>query len=388
MRFIFALVLLTLAVVYATEFPIVPNSYIVVFQRNTPEALAAAHIKNITGLSAWTQDHKIKSTFNIEWFSGYTAQVYSDDVLRQISSSAIVQYVEQDSVVRKMQTCPSQSPATWGIARTSTINIVPNGPYIRPEQGGEGVRAYIIDTGILTTHVDFGGRASVGANFIPSESNQDLNGHGTHCAGTVGGNTYGIAKKCTLIAVKVLDRNGSGTVAGVVDGINWTANHGRGTLATANLSLGGGFSQASNNAVDAMVTAGVFTAVAAGNSDANACNYSPASSPLGTCVGATDSSDIRAYFSNWGQCVDIMAPGVSITSDYIGASNAATAVLSGTSMAAPHVCGVGAVYRGLNQLATANDVKEWVVNTRSAKIPIGDLKGSPAKLLHQGCYQN
>jgi len=386
MRFIFGLVLLTLAVVYATEFPIVPNSYIVVFQRNTPEALAAAHIKNITGLSAWTQDHKIKSTFNIEWFSGYTAQVYSDAVLRQISSSAIVQYVEQDSVVRKMQTCPSQSPATWGIARTSTINIVPNGPYIRPEQGGEGVRAYIIDTGILTTHVDFGGRASVGANFIPSESNQDLNGHGTHCAGTVGGNTYGIAKKCTLIAVKVLDRNGSGTVAGVVDGINWTANHGRGTLATANLSLGGGFSQASNNAVDAMVTAGVFTAVAAGNSDANACNYSPASSPLGTCVGATDSSDIRAYFSNWGQCVDIMAPGVSITSDYIGASNAATAVLSGTSMAAPHVCGVGAVYRGKNPLDTAADVKNWVINTRSAKIPIGDLKGSPSRLLHQGCY--
>jgi subtilisin family serine protease len=386
MRFIFALVLLTLAVVYATEFPIVPNSYIVVFQRNTPEALAAAHIKNITGLSAWSQDHKIKSTFNIEWFSGYTAQVYSDAVLRQISSSAIVQYVEQDSVVRKMQTCPSQSPATWGIARTSTINIVPGGPYIRPEQGGEGVRAYIIDTGILTTHVDFGGRASVGANFIPSESNQDLNGHGTHCAGTVGGNTYGIAKKCTLIAVKVLDRNGSGTVAGVVDGINWTANHGRGTLATANLSLGGGFSQASNNAVDAMVTAGVFTAVAAGNSDANACNYSPASSPLGTCVGATDSSDIRAYFSNWGQCVDIMAPGVSITSDYIGASNAATAVLSGTSMAAPHVCGVGAVYRGKNPLDTAADVKNWVINTRSAKIPIGDLKGSPSRLLHQGCY--
>jgi len=386
MRFIFALVLLTLAVVYATEFPIVPNSYIVVFQRNTPEALAAAHIKNITGLSAWSQDHKIKSTFNIEWFSGYTAQVYSDDVLRQISSSAIVQYVEQDSVVRKMQTCPSQSPATWGIARTSTINLVPGGPYIRPEQGGEGVRAYIIDTGILTTHVDFGGRASVGANFIPSESNQDLNGHGTHCAGTVGGNTYGIAKKCTLIAVKVLDRNGSGTVAGVVDGINWTANHGRGTLATANLSLGGGFSQASNNAVDAMVTAGVFTAVAAGNSDANACNYSPASSPLGTCVGATDSSDIRAYFSNWGQCVDIMAPGVSITSDYIGASNAATAVLSGTSMAAPHVCGVGAVYRGKNPLDTAADVKNWVINTRSAKIPIGDLKGSPSRLLHQGCY--
>jgi len=286
---------------------------------------------------------------------------------------------------KKTQSCQQQTGATWGIVRTSTTNYVPNGPYIYPDQAGEGVRAYVIDTGILTTHRDFGTRASVGRNFIPNESDQDLNGHGTHVAGTVGGTTYGIAKRCLLIAVKVLDRNGSGSVVGVVDGINWVASQARGTNSCANLSLGGSFSKASNDAVDALVTAGVLTAVAAGNSDGDACNYSPASAPLSTCVGATDVSDIRAYFSNWGKCVDIMGPGVSITSDYIGATNDRTAVLSGTSMASPHVCGVAAVYRGKNPLATASDAKTWVIN-RAATVPIGDLKGSPQKLLHQGCY--
>jgi len=385
MRALIGIVVLFFAVVYATEFPVIPNSYIIVFQRNTPEALASAHIKNLTSISSWTQEHKIKSTFHIDAFSGYTAQIYSDDVLNHISASRLVDYVEQDTVVKKTQSCQQQTGATWGIVRTSTTNYVPNGPYIYPDQAGEGVRAYVIDTGILTTHRDFGTRASVGRNFIPNESDQDLNGHGTHVAGTVGGTTYGIAKKCLLIAVKVLDRNGSGSVVGVVDGINWVASQARGTNSVANLSLGGSFSRASNDAVDALVTAGVLTAVAAGNSDGDACNYSPASAPLSTCVGATDVSDIRAYFSNWGKCVDIMGPGVSITSDYIGATNDRTAVLSGTSMASPHVCGVAAVYRGKNPLATASDAKTWVIN-RAATVPIGDLKGSPQKLLHQGCY--
>jgi len=385
MRVIIGIVALFLAVVYATEFPVIPNSYIVVFQRNTPEALASAHLKNLTSLSSWTQDHQVKSTFHIDAFSGYSAQIYSNDVLNHISASKLVDYVEQDSVVRKAQECQSQAGATWGLARTSTTNYVPGGPYIHPAHAGFEVRAYVIDTGILTAHKDFGTRASVGRNFIPNESDQDLNGHGTHVAGTVGGDVYGIAKRCHLIAVKVLDRNGSGSVAGVVDGINWVASQARGTNSVANLSLGGSFSKASNDAVDALVTAGVLTAVAAGNSDGDACNYSPASAPLSTCVGATDSSDIRAYFSNWGKCVDIMAPGVSITSDYIGATLDRTAVLSGTSMASPHVCGVAAVWRGKNPLATATEAKTWVIN-RAATVPIGDLKGSPQKLLHQGCY--
>jgi len=384
MRVILGLFLL-LAVVYATEFPIVPHSYIIVFQRNTAEVLAAAHIKNLTGLPSWTQEHKVKSTFHIDAFSGYSAQIYSDDVLRFITNSPLVDYIENDKVVKKSQSCGSQSGATWGIVRTSTTNYVPGGPYIYPDQAGQGVRAYIIDTGILTTHRDFSGRASVGRNFIPGENDQDLNGHGTHVAGTVGGDIYGIAKKCTLIAVKVLDRNGSGTIAGVVDGINWVASQARGTNSVANLSLGSSFSRAANDAVDGLVTAGVLTAVAAGNSDGDACNYSPASAPLCTCAGATDSSDIRAYFSNWGKCVDIMAPGVSITSDYIGATNDRTAVLSGTSMAAPHVCGVAAVYRGKNPLMTQEEVKAWLIS-RASNVPIGDLKGSPQKLLHQGCY--
>jgi len=383
MRVVIAL--LILAVVCAAEFDVIPNSYIVVFKRNTPEAVAAGHIKNLTSLSSWTLTHKVKSTFHIDAFSGYSAQVFDDSVLQHIMTSSVVDYVEQDRVVTKSQSCPTQTGATWGIVRTSTSNYVPNGPYIYPTQSGEGVSAYIIDTGILTAHRDFGGRAIVGRNFIPSESDQDLNGHGTHVAGTVGGAIYGIAKKCTLIAVKVLDRNGSGTLTGVIDGVNWTANQARGTNAVSNLSLGSSLSKAVNDAIDAMVTAGVFTAVAAGNSDADACNYSPASATLATCVGATSESDIRAYFSNWGKCVDLMAPGVSITSDYIGATLDRTAVLSGTSMAAPHVCGVAAVYRGINKLATQEETKNFVIN-RAVSVNLGDLKGSPNKLLHQGCY--
>jgi len=374
-----------LAVVFAEEFPRIPNSYIVVFKPNTDQVLAAQHIKNLTSISGWTAEHSVKSTWHIDAFSGYAAQIMDEQVLHHIKRSHLVDFVEHDKVVKKFQSCPSQTGATWGIARTSTLTIVPTGPYIYPTSAGQGVSAYIIDTGILTAHRDFEGRAFVGRNFVPTESDQDLNGHGTHVAGTVCGATYGIAKKCTLIAVKVLDRNGSGTLAAVIDGINWVASQARGTNAVSNLSLGSSYSLAVNNAINAMVNAGIFTAVAAGNSDADACNYSPASATESCCVGATDSSDIRAYFSNWGKCVDIMAPGVAILSDYIGATLDRTAILSGTSMAAPHVCGVAAVFRGIDKLSTPSQVQAWLVN-RSGKINIGDLKGSPDRMLHQGCY--
>jgi len=266
-----------------------------------------------------------------------------------------------------MQTCPSQSPATWGIARTSTINLFPGGPYIRPDQGGEGVRAYIIDTGILTTHVEFSGRATWGFNSVDSNNN-DCNGHGTHVASTVGGTLYGVCKGIRLVAVKVLNCAGSGTTAGVINGVNWVASNRQGK-ALANMSLGGGFSATMNAAVDAASDSGVVFVVAAGNSNQDACNFSPASAEKAISVGATtlvengnyEQEDRRASFSNFGECVTIWAPGQTIQGAWIG-SNTATNIISGTSMASPHTCGVAALVAARGSGDTPAQIKEKVSN--------------------------
>jgi len=310
--------------------------------------------------------------------------IHSQQVLNKLSVASEVAYIENDDIVHVA--CNMQpSPPSWGLARTSQTLYVPDGSYNYPAPSGANVDAYIIDTGILITHKDFGGRAKHGATFVGTSSNDD-NGHGTHCAGTVGGDRYGIAKKCTLIAVKVLDRNGSGTKAITIAGIDWVANNkSPNRRATANLSLGGAFNSAQNDAVNNLVASGVVVAVAAGNSNDNACNYSPSSASDAIGVGATTSSDIRSSFSNFGTCVHIMAPGSSITSAYIGSSNEVVATLSGTSMAAPHVCGVATLFLSIYPGATPLEVKDWMVN-RAGRINLGDLKGSPDRLLHQGCY--
>jgi len=388
MRVLFALALTLIVVsVFAQEY--IPNQYVILFRDNTPAQVRKFHLTNVTSHSLWTKsDNKIKSEWEITYFSGYSAQIYSEEIVSYISSRSEVRVVEQDQVVHKSACLESPTVAgTWGLARISSTNIQPLRSYVTPEEGGAGVKAYIIDTGILTTHTQFAGRAVEGRNFIPNESPVDLNGHGTHVAGTVGGITYGIARKCTLVAVKCLDRNGSGTLAGVIDAVNWVASERRresNVPCTANLSLGASYSLAVNNACDALVEAGCFVAVAAGNSNRDACQYSPASAPRCTSVAASDSSDIRAYFSNFGKCTDLFAPGVNVLSSYIG-STTATATLSGTSMAAPHVCGVATNYLGLYPTATPQQVETWLT-TRGVRNVITDDAGSPNILLHQGCF--
>jgi subtilisin family serine protease len=227
---------------------------------------------------------------------------------------------------------------------------------------GAGVTAYIIDTGIRFGHSDFGGRATSGRDTIDGGSADDCNGHGTHVAGTVGGTTWGIAKGVSLVGVRVLSCSGSGSTSGVIAGVDWvTAHHAAGRPAVANMSLGGSPSTALDNAVRNSIADGVSYAIAAGNSNANACSYSPARVAEAMTIGATDGSDQRASFSNRGNCVDWFAPGVSITSAW-WTSNTATNTISGTSMATPHVAGVAAQYLQSNPGASPSAVRTALYN--------------------------
>lgn len=268
----------------------------------------------------------------------------------------VVEYVEADLVVRtstpvpkfnnsKPAACEMQLEATWGIVRTQERNLNINGEYVYNSANlGAGVDAYVIDTGIYLEHAEFEGRAKWGFNAFTSGVDAgmtDGNGHGTHCAGTVGSKTYGIAKEAELIAVKVLGATGSGSTAGVIAGVDFvcTDHKAKGNKCVSNLSLGGGYSAAMNAAVDNLADCGCSVAVASGNEGRDACLSSPASADGVMTVNAMDSTDTNSYFSNYGSCSNIYAPGSGITSTWIG-SRFAINTISGTSMAAPHVCGV------------------------------------------------
>ena len=275
-----------------------------------------------------------------------------------------------------------QSAATWGLDRIDQRSLPLSNSYSYTSNG-QGVTAYVIDTGILATHSEFGSRVSAGYKstyVLDGNGTNDCAGHGTHVAGTIGGTNYGVAKGVTLVPVRVLDCTGSGSTAGVIDGINWViSNHVSGP-AVANISLGGGLSTALNNAVQALIADGIVVAVAAGNDNRNACSYSPSSAPNAITVGATDSIDARASFSNFGTCLDIFAPGVGITSS-VNASNVATAVYSGTSMATPHVAGAAALLLEVTPTATPLEIRNALVNSSTCGAVTSSGTGSPNKLL-------
>jgi subtilisin family serine protease len=248
---------------------------------------------------------------------------------------------------------------------------------------GAGVDAYIVDTGISSTHSDFTGRMSTGFSAITDgNGTNDCNGHGTHVAGTTAGTTYGIAKSATLIPVRVLDCIGSGTTSGVIAGLDWiVGHHTAGTPAVANMSLGGGASAALDAAVQNVINDGVVMAVAAGNDGLNACNYSPARAANAITVGSTTSTDARSTFSNTGTCVDIFAPGSSITSAWIG-NTTAISTISGTSMAAPHVAGVAAVLIGRFPTSTPAQIATMLRTSATPNVVTSAGTGSPNYLLY------
>jgi subtilisin family serine protease len=327
----------------------IPGQYIVVFNNGVADApgLARRLAQQQGGEAFYTYEHAVKGFA----FRG------SDQAAAALARNPNVAYVEQDQVMRAIAT---QSDATWGLDRIDarsgldtkyTYNVT-----------GSGVSSYVIDTGILLTHQDFGGRAFTGFDAITSGGTAtDCNGHGTHVAGTMGGTTWGVAKATSLYAVRVLDCNGSGTNSGVIAGVDWvTANHVK--PAVANMSLGGGASTALDDAVSNSIAAGVSYSVAAGNGDrlgrqVDACTVSPARVPNAMTIGATTNTDAKTSWSNYGNCVDWFAPGASITSAWY-TSNTATNTISGTSMAAPHVAGAAALYLEANKTATPQQVRD------------------------------
>ena len=376
----------------------IKDTYIVVF--NTPSVLNLSN-NNAISEFATQQAESLVNQYDVRVMRSFGSALNgvlvnaSPQQIKALRSDPKVKYIEQDqvmSVTPMMEANADQPSPTWGIDRIDQRNLPLDSNY-HTDYDGSGVTAFVIDTGVLNTHNEFGGRASSGYDFIDNDYDAtDCNGHGTHVAGTIGGSTYGVAKNVNVVGVRVLNCSGSGSNSGVIAGINWVKNNASGP-AVANMSLGGGASQATDDAVNAAVAAGITFVVAAGNDNSNACNYSPARAADAITVGSTTSNDSRSSFSNYGTCLDIYAPGSSITSSWY-TSNSATNTISGTSMASPHVAGVAALYLDENPNLSPAQVTNLLA-TRATSGKVTDAKtGSPNKLLFSlasddgGCGSN
>ncbi|CAG8493440.1 9768_t:CDS:2 [Paraglomus occultum] len=347
----------------------IPNQYIVVFKEGVADKKVNKHHDDINAL-LYEEKKRFKRgllnelisgieyTYDFDTFQGY-AGYFPENVLTKIRESDDVAFVEEDH-----QVFPNvvQKNAPWGLARISHRERLVRdtyNKYLYDETAGKNVTVYVLDTGVKIDHAEFQGRARFGANFVRGEPDTDINGHGTHVAGIVAGTTFGVAKKAHIVAVKVLGRRGGSNMA-VIKGIEWAVRDHRKAVAEAkrtgkifkgsviNMSLGGRKSLALNKAANDAVDAQAVVVVAAGNGNADACKFSPSGAEKVITVAASTIEDTRAWFSNWGICVDLFAPGKDILSAWIG-SNTATRVVSGTSMASPHVAGLAAYFLALSR---------------------------------------
>ncbi|OAQ29871.1 subtilisin-like serine protease-like protein PR1A [Linnemannia elongata AG-77] len=371
----------------------IPDSYIIVLNKdmhalspNGSEATASAFKAKFDALA---KNHNGRNggpvpTIHREFssaISGFHATLDAT-TLKAIQADPDVAYIEQDAVVNAYGVQPNP-PATWGLVRISQHVRDLTKPYYYNDLAGQGVTAYIIDTGILTTHTDFGGRAVMGANFVSGSPNTDENGHGTHLAGVIGGTIYGVAKKVKLVGIKVLNAQGSGSTSGVVAGMDYVAANAVAGKTVVNMSLGGGTSTAINDAAQRLYAKNAPLFAAAGGSASTACTGSPGGAPNVYTVASTDSTDHVASFSSTGPCVEIFAPGVGIKSTWIG-SNSATNTVSGTSMSTAFVTGAAALFAAQGGLNTAQAVYNVLSAQCTTGVITGNLGGAPNCLVYNG----
>ncbi|MFI8994283.1 S8 family peptidase [Streptomyces sp. NPDC053542] len=361
----------------------VNSSYIVTFKKGARgvDARSAAG-KRLAAKYGATIRRTYRTAIN-----GYAIRANATQA-RRLAADPAVAAVSQNRTVRLTDTTRApgalqKDPPSWGLDRIDQKTLPLNKSYVMPPGGGAGVSVYVLDTGVRATHKDFGGRVRSGHDFVDNDENAlDANGHGTHVAATIAGEKYGVAKKADIVSVRVLDAEGAGTTDNVIAGIDWVTRHTDGP-AVANLSLGTMVSPQLDQAVKTAIKAGVTFTVAAGNNSAPAALYSPGRVEEAITVGATDSDDSRAEFSNWGPGVDLFAPGAGITSAW-NSGDTAEKALSGTSMAAPHAAGAAALYLARHPKATPAEVGKALAAGASEGQVKSEGLGSPNRLLRVG----